>query len=264
RYFDTGVEQVDFSSPKAAAAVNAWVATSTRGAVRRLLPVALPSLTDLLLTDAVHFSARWAPEVDFLPSLETRGSFVTAGGARVPVTMMRLQSGSLAYVSTSGLQAVVLPYAGERFEAVAVEATRGALSSLVDGLGPAELTRLAHSAHVGAVNLAIPKFSISSEANLDGVLQAVGVAGAFGLGADYRGMTAALGITLQAVDQADSLTVDEFGTDTSSVSGVRTGQTSQHGHIETISFDHPFLFVIRDVATGAIVSDAIVADPRQA
>jgi serpin B len=261
RYFDTGLERVDFAAPHAAAAVNAWIANSTRGAVPQLFAEPLPYMTELVLTDAVRFAARWAPEVDFLTSLDTPGSFVTASGARVPVTMMKLESSSLAYVSTNRLEAVVLPYAGEGFEAVAVEARGGSLSSVVDSLDSAELTKLASSARVGSVTLTMPKFSISSEANLDETLRAMGIAGAFGLRANYTGITTALGLQLQAIAQADSLTVDERGTDTSSVSGVRSGPTLQHGHIETISFDHPFLFVIRDRATGAIVSDAIVADP---
>jgi serpin B len=262
RYFDAGVERVDFSSAEAAKAVNTWVAGSTDGKVRRLFSAPLSSLTQLVLTDAVHFSARWARGLDFVPSVETSQQFVTASGARVSVTMMRLES-ALAFVSTSKLQAVVLPYAGQKFEAVLVKARSGSLTSLVAGLNSTELTKLTAAARTGAVNLTMPRFSISSEANLNGVLQAMGMAGAFGSRADFTGITSGLGIRVQAVAQADSLTVGPQGTDTSSASGAQSGPTDQRGRIETISFDRPFLFVIRDIATGAIVSDAIVADPSQ-
>jgi serine protease inhibitor len=31
--------------------------------------------------------------------------------------------------------------------------------------------------------------------------------------------------------------------------------------VTTISFDHPFIFVIRDKATGAILFDAVITNP---
>jgi serpin B len=109
----------------------------------------------------------------------------------------------------------------------------------------------------------MPEFSISSEPNLSDTLQAMGMAGAFAGGADYSGITSAPGVVLQQVAQADAITVNESGTNASAVSGVQSGRISQRGAIEEISFDRPFLFVIRDIATGAIVSDAVVADLSQ-
>jgi serpin B len=59
------------------------------------------------------------------------------------------------------------------------------------------------------------------------------------------------------------LAVDEAGSDSSaatSVDSVASGQTATAGPVSLV-VDRPFLFFVRDVATGAVVFQGRVVDP---
>jgi len=260
RNFGAGIEQVDFQAggAKAAGAINSWVSRATGARIPQLFGTSsLPPITSLVLVDAMRFSGRW--QWSFAKSQTALGRFDLSNGKSVNVPMMHLVA-KLRYFSVHQLEGVVLPYAGGRFDAIAVEPRSGSLSSVVLGLTPASLTALATSTRLDPVAIAIPRFSVSSEASLDDSLRAMGLAGAFASGADFSGISASP-LRLGTVAQRDVLSVDESGTDATGASGVGVVPLSLHGQMQTISFDHPFLFVIRDNATGAIITDALVADP---
>ncbi|HKH88246.1 MAG TPA: serpin family protein, partial [Acidimicrobiales bacterium] len=136
----------------------------------------------------------------------------------------------------------------------------GSISAFAHTLTPASLDELAHVFHVGPVSLSMPSFSIGSNVNLDGVLRGLGITGAFNASADFAGITRAR-LDLEAVAQSAQLTVGRFGTDATAASGVASKAVSYHGTVTPISFNRPFIFVIRDNITGAILFDAVVADP---
>ena len=101
--------------------------------------------------------------------------------------MMQLVA-ELQCFKTDRLQGVVLPYAGGKFDAIAVEARAGSLASVIGRLTPASLFALAASTHLDQVALAMPRFSISSEASIDGSLKALGLSSAFTSSADFSGI----------------------------------------------------------------------------
>jgi serpin B len=260
--FGVGVEQVDFQAGRVAAtrAINTWVKGATSNRIPQVIaPSSLPAQTSLVLADATQFSARW--KWMFAKSQTTLGSFQASKGNSVKVPMMHLEA-ELSYFSTHGLEGVVLPYAGGKFDAIVVEPRAGSLTPVVEGLTPATLATLAAAAKVEPVTLALPKFSISSAASLDGSLQALGLGSVFTASADLSGISATP-LMLGAVAQRDVVSVDESGTDATAASTAVVVPLGLHGQVRSISFDHPFLFVIRDNATGAILTDAVVTDPSQ-
>jgi serpin B len=260
--FGVGVEPANFQAGggTAARAINAWVANATKGRIKALFGTSsLPAFTSLVLADAVRFSAQW--QVPFLQPMTKPGRFVTAANGPVTVRMMQIET-DLLYISTRQLVGVVLPYAGDKYEAIAVEPRRGSLSSLVESLTQASLRSLGASAHADSVDLRIPKFSISSQASLNDALQALGLGGAFMRGADFSGITSGQ-LRLGTVGQSDLLSIDENGTSVAAASSTSLIPNKTHGSIQRVTFDRPFLFVIRDNATGAIITEAIVSDPSR-
>lgn len=260
RNFGVGVERVDFAAGSAAAAraINAWASGATNGRVPQLFGTSsLPKLTSLVLADAVRFSATW--KFRFQDALTKPGRFYLAGSRSESVPMMLLNA-DLTYFSTNRLEGVVLPYVGGTFEAIAVEPRTASLSAVVSELTPAALAGLSSTSGVDDVDLMLPRFSVGSEVSLDDALQRLGLGGAFMSGANFSGITASQ-VRLGTVAQRDVLSVDENGTDVDAVSAASSSPYDTHGRIQKIAFDHPFLFVIRDNATGAIVTEAIVNDP---
>jgi len=56
--------------------------------------------------------------------------------------------------------------------------------------------------------------------------------------------------------------VNEEGTEAAAATAVVIGATSAPGQSYTITLDHPFLFLIRDNATGTLLFVGRMADPR--
>jgi serpin B len=258
RDFGVGVHLVDFKAgASAAAAINSWTAQVTKGRIDQMLgSSSLPPLTALVLADAVAFSARWSLPFERSTS---EASFATASGSSVRVAMMHLEA-NLRYFSTDGLQGVVLPYAGGKFDAVVVEPRSGSLSSVLTQLTSAALSHLDAPTQLVPVFLSLPKFAVGSEESLDGTLQHLGLGPAFMSGANFSGITSRQ-ISLGTVAQRDVLSVNQIGTDATASSSASSTFSKGTGSIQTISFDQPFLFVVRDAETGAIVTEALINDP---
>jgi serine protease inhibitor len=261
-YYGGGVEEVDFGAATAEADINAWLQAHGSAQVPFTPASASPS-TKLLLTADSSFSARWARSVQFsVPPLGAGETFHVTPASDVTAVMMQLRTDSVRFVSTREQQAVVLPYAGGRFEAVVLSARHGSTASLLSALTPAGLSAIVDSAQSGPLDVWLPEFSVTASANLRPALEALGMGAAFSSNANFTTLMTAPGARLQDVLQAGSLSVDKNGTNAAQLSS--SALTTTHGRSTLISFNHPFLFVIRDIATGAIVSDAVINEPEQA
>jgi serpin B len=110
----------------------------------------------------------------------------------------------------------------------------------------------------GGIHLTLPRFTFSTHASLIEPLRAMGVTSAFDPGAaDFGRMSGAGGLFIAAVEHEAFIDVDEDGTEAAASSGVAIA--GSHG--PTIDATRPFLFLIRDRATNAIVFMGRVLDP---
>ncbi len=261
-YYGAAPTTVDFRANDGSAleTIDDWA----RGVTRTPSPLfgqgSLSGSTDVVAVDAVRFSASWASNVVFPANLTAPADFLTADNRSVSVPMMRMLTTKLHYLSNDRLQGVVLPYAHGPFEAIVVEPDSGSIASFVRALTPASLNLLAKSLRYGPVRLRMPSFSVGSNVNLDSALQRLGMVDAFNSSADFSGI-AQVRLDLEAVAQSTQLSVGRFGTDASAASGGATTAVAGHGGTTSIVFDHPFIFVIRDTVTNAILFDAVVSDP---
>jgi serpin B len=152
-----------------------------------------------------------------------------------------------------------LPYKGGRFAALVVMPTSGSLSSFTASLTGAKLDSIASSLTTGSA-VKLPRFSTTTTTDLVPVLKSLGVRTALSDSADFSGLSPtplALGDAIQRV----YLKVGEKGTEAAAVTGL--GMIATSGRIASgdIRFDNPFLFLIRDTTTGAILFASKVVDP---
>jgi serpin B len=255
-YYQSGVWQVDYAHhmSDAMAAINAWTSEKTHGKITKLFDQLDPS-TVLVLANAIYFHASW--QTPFEKGETEPGQFTTADGKAVSVQFMSGGAGLTAAV-TDGYQAVQLPYSGGRFAALAVMPTRGSLTDFVKSLTPDRIDAIAAGTKPG-LSVAMPRFTTTSTLNLGPVLQALGMQQAFTDSADFAGMSR----TPTAVDQViqrDYLQVGEYGTTAAAVTGIGMIATGAIAG-PTVSLDHPFLFLVRDTQTGAILFASEITDP---
>jgi serpin B len=110
----------------------------------------------------------------------------------------------------------------------------------------------------GGVHLSLPRFTAETHLGLVDTLAAMGMPSAFGGDADFSGMTGRPDLFVQAVEHEAVVSVDEDGTQAAAASGG--AMAGSHG--PTVTVDRPFLFLIRDEPTGAILFLGRVTDPR--
>jgi serpin B len=257
QYYSAGVWQADFRNDNAAAtkALNDWVAQHTNGKIPQLFDQ-LPRDTQAVLANALYFKAMWQSPFD--PHDTAPGQFSTDAG---PVTTPFMQAQATMSVShTDKCTAVELPYTGGRFAALAIMPKSGSLTDFVSGMSTSDLSSIVSGLQRKEIDLRLPKFKTTATLDLNDVLGKLGMTTAFTDGADFSKMSAE-GLKVGAVVQRDYLSVAEKGTEAAAATGIVMEPTAARVPAPTVSFDHPFLFLIRDTTTGAILFASQIQNP---
>jgi len=114
------------------------------------------------------------------------------------------------------------------------------------------------------VLVTLPKFRIEGEFSLAGPLAAMGMGDAFTEKADFSGIARERPLFISEVYHKAFVTVDEQGTEAAAATGgaVTLGNVPLSELPVMFTADHPFLFLIRDRPSGAILFMGRLADPR--
>jgi serpin B len=259
--YGAGLRILDFikSPEESRKTINDWVAKETEQRIKDLIPQgSVNELTRLVLTNAVYFNGGWLTPFD--KALTRDGSFFLLNGQKVTVPMM-YQSETMGYSSGPGYQAVELKYDGGELSMVIVLPDAGTFKTFENGLDGTALETIIGGLKSNYVNLTMPKFEFDSSFGLKSALSGLGMPIAFTDSADFSGMDGKTDLQIQDVVHKAFISVDEAGTEAAAASGVVVGTTSMPVDQATVTLDHPFIFLIRDIVTGAIVFTGRVTDP---
>src|SRR5262249_17383123 len=116
----------------------------------------------------------------------------------------------------------------------------------------------------GEVKVWLPKFKLTCQAQLSEILSAMGMPLAFDANkADFSGMDGKRDLFITGVFHKAFVDVNEEGTEAAAATGVVVGAMAMPP-TNPLEFraDHPFIFLIRDEATGCILFIGRVTDPR--
>lgn len=248
--------------------VNAWVAARTKDKIKDLLPPgSVSELTRLVLTNAVYFYGPWLRAFD---EKQTRDrDFTTLSGRVVQAPMMSLdvrgEPLELRYAEQEGeYQALELPYTGERVTMLVLlprESRYRAIERSLDGGRLTAITSALVKTRLDEVRL--PKFKFTSASiSLKPVLASLGMADAFEPKvADFSGIDGTRDLFVQDVVHKAFVSVDESGTEAAAGTGVIVGVTAAPPPAKRFIANRPFVFLIRDRETGAILFIGRVTNP---
>lgn len=258
KHYGAGMQIVDYKTAHEGArrTINDWVASRTKDRIKDLIPQGvLDALTRLVLTNAIYLKAAWLhPFNDAVP-----GTFRRADGSGVQARLMSL-SEALTYRAGEGYQAVRLPYVGG-VSMVVIVPDAGKLDLLERSLDGATLRRIANGLSDAQVTLTMPKFSFRSNALLKDALGELGMEVAFSGRADFSGMTKQEPLAIADVIHQAFIAVDEKGTEAAAATAVVMRATSAPQRQVELKIDRPFLFLIQDDDTGAILFMGRLLDP---
>jgi len=251
-YYGAGVFLAPFdSAPEAArAAINEKVASDTERLIPELLPpTSIDEGVAFVLTNALYFKSNWANQ--FSPSLTRDEAFVRATGAAANVPMMHATF-LTDYRAGPDYQVIRLPYFGIELELVAIMPTAGSFAEFAGQLN-AETVATASSGLTSVnLDLGFPKFGITSTIPLKERLQGLGMRQAFEPNADFDEQLDPSLFISKAFHQA-TITLDEEGTEAAAATAFVGVDTSAPPPPIPVTFDHPFLFFIRDIPTNTLL-----------
>jgi serpin B len=257
QYYNAQLGRMEFSNLQGAAdAMNAWAAQATHGTITHFIDPSQLQNAQMVLANAVYLDAKWAHPFD--ASDTAPAPFLTPTGTVDVPTMHELTALSVAH--GADYTAVGLPYAGNKLEMDVVMPND--LESFERGLNPSKLNAIVSSLQPEGAELLLPKFELRAHfPNLQQPLEKLGIRDAFE-NADFSVIDGKRDLFLSAVVHETFVQVDEQGTVAAAVTGgVVATQAEVAGGRDIIRIDHPFDFVIRDLATGSIVFIGHVVNP---
>jgi serpin B len=222
-----------------------------------LPPGSITSTTRLILGDAVHFNAAW--KTPFEPAGTRFASFTRRDGSSIEVPTMTATQ-NLNYGEGSDYAALQLPYADGELSMVLLLPPPGGLDEFEATLTADRLASIVAKLERRSVALTLPCFKIESSVNLQDQLARLGMPIAFTDAADFSGVNGRGGLSLSAVIHQAFVDVDEAGTEAAAATTV--GFTPTAAYLPTqLRFERPYIFLIRDGATGTVLFLGRVDDP---
>jgi len=249
--------------------INTWVENRTENRIRDLIPPGvIDPMTRLVITNAIYFRGDWVKQFDKNQTTDT--DFRTAAGTAVKVPMMQRtdEEAQYRYAENNDLQMLSMPYGhttGNQLSMIVLLPRSDNLSVTETSLNSGMLSALQQSATLRRVIVYFPKFTLETKYSLPGMLKGMGMPIAFSSSADFSGMDGSRNLSISDVIHQAYIDTDEKGTEAAAATAVvMVAMAAPFGHTEEIPVfraDHPFIFLIQEDKTGAIVFMGRVVNP---
>jgi serpin B len=270
QYYAANVTNLDFiGAPEVSRnTINRWVEAKTNDRIRDLLPAgSIDPLTRLVITNAIYFKGTWERQFDANDTVDA--VFRTSPTTTVKVRMMQDtgEEAKYRYAETDEVQYIELPYTQGSGRALSMNIIlpkgddTGAAEAILYGQN---LSALQAAASEQRVLLYFPKFHMETEYSLPGTLGSMGMPTAFTAGsADFSGMDGTTDLYISDVIHKAYIDVNEEGTEAAAATAVvmKLAMAPAGGSPPLFRADHPFVFLIQDKESGAILFIGRVENP---
>ena len=263
--YHASTEKVDFLDG-GVERINGWADEKTHGKIKEVLtPEDVDTHTAMAILNAVYFKGTWVSQ---FPVEDTaRSKFWKDDTRSVDVDFMNVAE-VFDYGRFDGAQVLNMPYRGDRMSMLVVLPDgRDGMEQLQERLSPDLIQEWRQHMSKTLIPVSMPKFEMKTHYDLEPILQSLGVTDAFdetsadllGIlgvqpGEEYDGMN--LYVSKAAHD--GYVKVNEEGTEATAVTPAMIGADSVPPHFTA---DHPFIFIIQDDESGAILFMGRVSDP---
>ena len=263
--FHSDISPVNFGEPEEAAqTINSWVSDMTNKKIDKLIEKDMVNgNTRLVLVNALYFKGDWEKQFD--KKNTAKDKFFLPSGEGVMADMM-VQETEIPYAVLDNIDSTIveLPYKGDRIvmQIVLPNEKSGllGLEEKIDSVDIADIFKQ-HQRNT-KVRVKMPKFKLSSSADLSDPLQAMGMARMFDAKvADFSDIDGTKTLFVDFVKQEVAIEVNEEGSEAAAATGMGMMMRSMPLPPEQFTVDHPFLFYIRDKLTGMLLFQGRIANP---
>lgn len=262
-FYKGQVYQSDFKDPKTVDQINRWVEEQTNGLLKKTINE-ISDQTVAYLMNTVYFKGSWLKAYTVEATYDDPFSLLDGSSVQVP-TMH--QTNHFEYFESDTAQVAAFPYHGgmtmkvvlpkEAMGQLLNETTYETLQSWLNATAPINLE----------LKVSIPKFEYDVKNSLSEFLETAGMDQSFDPStADFSAMVEIQGenVFVSDIFQNCKITNDEKGTEAAAATVVQMGETSaQISEDVPIEFNcnKPFMYVIEDDITGAILFMGVVVRP---
>ncbi|MBR7027655.1 MAG: serpin family protein [Bacteroidales bacterium] len=251
KFFEAEVSNLNFMDNEASLkAINGWCSKQTEGLIPQVIDNVDPGILAYLM-NAVYFKSQWVYQ--FSKDATSDEIFTDESGAVSTVKMMK-QNSKVPYHENDRYKMVRLPYGNGAFSMIILLPKDNCkVSDITAELKKADWNLLRSRAAEKDVDLWIPKFETKFKIKLNDILSEMGMPRAFS-GADFSAMSPAAS-SLSFVQQDAVIKVDEEGSEAAAVSvaAIEKGITSIGSEKPIFHADHPFIYIITEQSTGAVL-----------
>lgn len=260
--YNAEITTLDFNSPGSPNRVNKWVSKATRGKIDKIVNAENFRNSVLMLVNAIYFNGKWTEPFEKTSTVDQE--FHLSDGVKT-VKMMH-QGGEYLYSETPDFQAVRLPYGDERYSMyIFLPSENTGLDAFLSKLDAGNWNKLTSAMTKRDGSIALPRFKIEYEVELNSVLESLGMGNAFSeSAADFSGMSDIKPLYISDVIHKSYLDVNEEGTEAAAATAVvmapgcaPMAPTQRFNMI----VDRPFFSVIYDNETKTILFMGAVVEP---
>ena len=254
RYYGGKVTNLDFkNSPEPSRqTINKTIAKHTKQMIPELLAKdSIKADTAAVLTNAVYFKSEWAQPLGLRGSTQP---FYNLNGTTTDTNFM-YSIESFDYMEDERVQVVELPYKGDELSMLVVlpkSKEAAAMQKLIANLSTAQINKWTERLESKEIFLNMPKFKLEQIYKMESILTEMGMPIAFSNKADFSLFNDKLPLAVDSVIHKAVVEVDEKGTVAAAATSIVVRVVSASYNAE-LTADHPFMFMIKDSKTDAIL-----------
>jgi serpin B len=258
QYYNAQVNPLDFNDPASVDVINNWVDANTNHKIPSIIYQIQPENV-MFLINAIYFKGTW--KYTFETANTTDQPFYMEDGTMITTPVMK-QKDVFGYFENELMQVLKLPYGSEKFNMIIfLPAVSHTVNDIIAELNPSNWTLWLNDFTTSdSVNVYLPKFKFSYEITLNDILKNMGMSIAFSDFADFTGINPAGNLFISNVKHKSFVEVNEEGTEAAAATVVEISFTSVPEEKYVIA-DRPFVFIITEKATSAVVFIGKVAQP---
>ena len=258
-YFNCGVDYVDFNKKSTFQNINRWVSDCTRGNITEVINEDIWEAyrdREMISANTVYFKGDWVEQ--FSEEKTKPGIFHTPQGD-VKVDMMNERL-NLIYSENDFVKFTNLGFVGNNIMELYLPAEGTTLQQLIEKLSPSEISQIYSSANYYSVKLSIPKFRKKYEAVMTDIIEKIGITSIKNVDLSPMGLK-----TLpEHLIHNTSIKIDEEGAEIAAFTAdiLYGANLVPDKKNVVLDFNRPFLYIIRNTKTGAILMAGTMTDPR--
>jgi len=269
-HFNAPLEKVDFVKDLEGSRkkINTWVEDKTHNKIKELIKQkVMDDSTKLVLVNAIYFYGDWAKQFD--SSHTQKKDFYLNNESKIQHKMM-WQKNYFQYMENNDFQAIRMPYKGNTlYMEVYLPNKKDGMSDFEKLFTSENYEKWNNNFKSEEVYLTFPKYKLTCDFSLGKIFEEkMGMKTAFSDDADFYGMVEKKekGLKISKVIHKAFIDVSEKGTEAAAATAVImtivTSSLNQYENpIKYFNADHPFIFMIKDKATGSILFMGKVMKP---